>query len=98
MVQPISWHSTLRIFRGLWSNVLSFGKFQPCSQKQLGIFLGVFCVNSKNIPQKMAKIVNLLKPKIGNTKKTLLKKFLNHWFSENKNIHFMNIANFLKLF
>jgi hypothetical protein len=82
----------------VWRNVFSFCKFQPCNQKKFGIFLGVLSVNSKNIPQKMAKNVNLLIPKIGNTKKTILKKFKNHWFSENKNIHFMNIAKFLKLF
>ncbi len=69
-----------------------------CVAKKTWNFFGGFSVNSKNIPQKMAKNVNLLIPKIGNTQKTLLKKFLNHWFNENKNIHFTNIANFFKLF
>jgi hypothetical protein len=49
-----------------------------CVAKKTWNFFGGFSVNSKNIPQKMAKNVNLLIPKIGNTQKTLLKKFLNH--------------------
>ncbi len=38
--------------------------------------MGVFSVNSKSIPQKMAKNVNLLIPKVGNTKKPYSRSFL----------------------